>query len=367
MPFTRAGYGRDVSRSILIADLDLRGGRDLTHERIAASLFTRGVPAVTALEDERVLVRVAVDAWGRLITTDDGGRLVPADPSPIIAALAEEWQADLRLERGSVVLAASARRRGSGDSSRVAPSVATPSRILVVGGIVPIDPERRRGLAAQLECSLSVVPAGDMHLVQTHGDAHMDWPPAQRPVVRLSLEGGALTVEVYSRIALDDEPPEGRWAMRGIPDLTASWRADWQGVLTGAGEIADVQRVLARADLSLSARRGPRDPQAALAEWGTDAAALDALRDHPNDDALLDAVVATLSLPRQTVQLLRGSITVDDLPGSQHIERTGIRRAVWEQTHPTRPSLWTRLVRRIRGDGARNDEGPGDRGRAGPS
>lgn len=138
-------------------------------------------------------------------------------------------------------------------------------------------------------------------------------------------------------------------------------------VLPGAGEVVDVQRMLARAEVTSGTLRGAREPWSALAELGADATALVRLRDHPNDDALVDVVVTTLGLPTQASALLRGRITVDDLPGAQHIERTSVGRVVWDRTHPTRPSIWTRIVRLVRGRTFGNDEGPGDRDRTGPS
>jgi len=322
---------------------------------------------VVGVDGEWIVVRVAVDASRRVVVVGTDGGLAAVESSPIIAGLAEEWRADVTLEQGQTVLARSARGGRRGRTSARGAVEDVPVAVLVVGGIVPIDPERRRGLAAQLECSLSVLPAGDMHLVQTHGEAQMDWPSAQRPVVRLTKTAVALTVEVYSRAALDDEPAEARWAMRGIPDLTLSWRTRWEPVLTGVGEIAEVQRMMGRADVTSRTFRGERDPQPALAELGADAAALDTLREHPNDDTLLGAVVSTLALPTQTTTLLRGRAVIDDLPGAQHIERTSMGRAVWDQTHSTGASFWTRVIRRLRGSRPADDEGPGDRGRAGPS
>ncbi|MFJ6677996.1 hypothetical protein ACIQLK_02560 [Microbacterium sp. NPDC091382] len=354
-----------MSARILIADLDIRGERDLSWKRVAASLSARRVPAVVTPADSRIIARVGTNATGRIILADAAGGLLASDAAELVSALAEEWRADVRLERGDTVLAASTRRPGA--APRVPVQEPTEVNIIVIGGIVPIDPQRRRGLASQLECSLSVLPAGDMHLVQTHGDPQMDWPAAQRPVVRLTSAGDMLFVEVYSRGALEDEPVETRWAMRGIPDMTVAWRARWERVLADEGEVADVQRMLGRAELTSSTLRGPRHPDHAFSELATDAASVDALRDHPNDTTLFDAAVTTLNLPAETALLLRGRVGLDDLPGAQHIERTNLGRSVWDQVHPDRPSVWTRIVRAVRRQRPGNDEGPGDRGRTGPS
>jgi hypothetical protein len=397
----------------------------LTAADLGRELAARGIPGVVGDATRGAIARVAVNADGALMVMDAAGRLCATDPHPVVTALAAAWRADVLLEGEGVFVSASA-RADAGEEDHVS-ALGDATRLYVVGGMVPIDPAKRLELATQLESPISVLPAADVHLVVPHGVATDYWPPAQRPVVAVTADGDAVRIEVYSRAGLAGGGVRERLAMRGIPDLTLSWEARWRAVLPEVSEdVAHVQRMLRPARLTPSALAGAGyDPAGAWAELGTDPAAVGALIAHENDEDLFDAIVATLGLPIVTTSLIRGVVAVDDLPGAQHIERTSLARMVREQAlaPPRGSSPWARYRRPtlahpglaalligleaaataalitvlivappgppwgtvlwivasvlvldvaadlvfLRGQRGRNDEGPADRGRTGPS
>ena len=336
-----------MSPSIQSASLDIRSHSGLTGEAVEGALKERRIPAVIGTANGRLVVRVALDETGGLVVAREDGGVTTTVVETMLTSLAAEWRADVTLENPVFFASASFREETLPQAGIGRP---TPRAVYVVGGAVPIDPERRQNIAAQLEASISVVPAGDVHLLQSRGDVQEYWLPAQRPVVAVKADGDALTIEVYSRAAL--ESVDAGVSMRGIPDLTLWWQARWRPVLSAGGEVGEVERMLGRAQLiPTTLLSGEENMRTALGELGTDLDAVERLLGQPNDDHLVDVVAATLGLPVETADLVRGRITIDDLPGSQHIERTAAGRVVWEQLHrrgDMRRSLgwWRRLFRR---------------------
>ena len=158
----------------------------LTAADLGRELSARGIPGVIGDTATGAVARVAVTAVGELMVVDAAGRLCATDPDPVVTALAAAWRADVVIEGEGVFVAASARHDAGPEDFTALFGDAT--HVYVVGGMVPIDPARRLELASQLETSVSVVPAADVHLVVPHGVATDYWPPAQRPVVAVSAE-----------------------------------------------------------------------------------------------------------------------------------------------------------------------------------
>lgn len=333
-----------MHRSVQGASLVVRSSVGPTREVVADAMKRRNVPAMVGMANGRPIVRVALDASGELILARDDGSLIATAPQPVLASLATEWDADVTLDSADFFVSASAREESEPEGPMPQPAA---RRVYVIGGSTAIDPGHRQNLSAQLEASISVVPAGDCLLLQARGDVQEYWPPAQRPVVAVTLRDDALTVEVYSRAALGASGE--RAVMRGIPDLTLSWPTWWRAVLAEEGEVGRVQRMLARGQLTPTTLVGGEDQsRIALAELGTDLNAVDVLLDRPNHEGLVDAVAATLGLPREVVELVQGTMTVDDLPGSEHVERTAAGRIVWKQIRrdETPKGWWRRFFPR---------------------
>ncbi|MFI8633046.1 hypothetical protein ACIGEP_10660 [Microbacterium sp. NPDC077663] len=334
-------------------DIAPSGGADLNLERVSAALRKRGVAAVVGEEDGTVTARVALTTGGDLVV-ESGDSLTATAPQPVLDALARDWSADVLLEAGDLFLVG--RGRGAADEAPVtAPVQDHPVRVHVVRGD---HAGSRAALPQQLEASVTVVEAEGALIVMPHGHSRDAWPPAQRPVVTISRTRTSVVVEVFSAAGLAAFPDAERMRGRGIPDLTLSWPARWFPVLPEVGTAGEVQRMLCQAALERIPELPDEGP--VLEELRLTRPELDRLRSLQNDGALAGHIVRTFHLPGVVDDIVLRRVDVDALPGARRIERTEWGRRAWELT--ARPSLWSRLFRR-----GGNDEGPGDRGRAGPS
>lgn len=326
-------------------------------------------------DPEGPLVHVAVDEHGALIVATADATLATTDAATVVTSLAAAWGVDLVLDSEQVmfatdvgatearveVAAADAAIVAAADDARAdrTGDAADSTVVYVVGGAVPIDPARRLEIAAQLESSVTIASVEDVHLVVPHGAMRDYWPPAQRPVVAVRRNAGALVVEIFSTAGLQTSGPvRERIAMRALPDVRCHWYTGWVPVLAGEGEIAAVQRLLTRGTVTRGVFFGParsetsvsaaeHEIETALGELGSSGAVIDDVLDRSGDPDLVAAVVSALHLPSVVGLLVEGSTRVDGLPGSQRIERTGLGRMVWEQTIAPAPgsSLWARWRR----------------------
>lgn len=319
---------------------------------IADALRDRRIPGVVGASS----ATVAVTLDGRLVVMDADGHLAATDADPVVAALAARWGADVILDGETIFAAASGGARTDAET-RSQDDAETRSqdgadRVHIVRGELPADPARRLELAAQLEASVSIVTVDGVHLVVGHSPVRDYWPPAQRPVIVLERGGEGLRLQVYSRTMLTVGGMRDRLAMRGIPDIEATWPAAVTSVLEDSGadrrDVRDVQRMLRGGRVRIGTVTGDHpDPAAALAEVGATAADLARLARHGGEELLVNAIGDVLGLPAEAADLLLRRMRVDDLPGAQHIERTGAARIVWEQvmSPPAGASLWRRWRR----------------------
>lgn len=327
---------------------------------IADALRDRRIPGVVGASS----ATVAVTLDGRLVVMNADGQLAATDADPVVAALAARWGADVILDGETIFAAASggaktgAETRSQDGAEPRSQDHAEPrsqdgsDRVHIVRGELPADPARRLELAAQLEASVSIVTVDGAHLVVGHSPVRDYWPPAQRPVIVLERGGEGLRLEVYSRTMLTVGGMRDRLAMRGISDIEATWPAAVTSVLEDSGadrrDVRDVQRMLRGGRVRIGTVTGDHpDPAAALAEVGATAADLARLARHGGEELLVDAIGDVLGLPAEATDLLFRRMRVDDLPGAQHIERTGAARIVWEQvmSPPAGASLWRRWRR----------------------
>lgn len=339
---------------LTIATIDIAPSRTvLTIDAVRAELQERMIPAVVGDEDGTVIARVALTPDGRMVIASDG-TVASTAPEPVLDALAAEWSADVLLESDGLFLVGRGRDAADPPPS-TSPMRDLPLRVYVLMG------ERVTGLtslAQQLEASVTVAEVDGAAIVVAHGHVRDSWPPAQRPVVALTRTPTGLTVEVFSAAGLAALPEKERMRGRGIPDLTLSWPARWVPVLPEEGWTGEVQRMLRTAAVERMTELA--DDRPVLDELRVTRADVDYLRRCDNDDDLPGHLTRALRLPAVVEDLVRGRADIADLPGARRSERTDAGRRAWELT--SRPSWWARMFRR-RG----NDEGPGDRGRAGPS
>ena len=339
---------------LTIATIDIAPSRTVpTIDAVRAALRERMIPAVVGDEDGTVIARVALTPDGHVVIASDG-TVASTAPEPVLDSLAAELSADVLLESDGLFLVG--RGRDAADPPPSTPPIRELSlRVYVLMG------ERVTGLtslAQQLEASVSVAEVGGRAVVVAHGHVRDSWPPAQRPVVALTRTPTGLTVEVFSVTGLAALPAEERMRGRGIPDLTLSWPARWVPVLPEEGRTGEVQRMLRTAAVERMTELA--DDRPVLDELRVTTDDLERLRRCDNDDDLPVHLTRALRLPAVVADLVRGRADITDLPGARRNERTDEGRRAWELA--SRPSWWSRLLRR-RG----NDEGPGDRGRAGPS
>lgn len=339
---------------LTIATIDIAPSRTvLTIDAVRAALRQRGIPAVVGDEDGTVIARVALTPDGQVVVASDG-TVTSSAPESVLEALAAEWSADVLLECDGLLFVG--RGRDAADLPPSTPPMRDlPLRVYVLMG------ERVTGLtslAQQLEASVTVAEVDGAAVVVAHGHVRDSWPPAQRPVVALIRTRTGLTVEVFSAAGLAALPEKERMRGRGIPDLTLSWPARWVPVLPGEGWTGEVQRMLRTA--AVERMSDLADDRPVLDKLRVTRATFEHLRRCDNDDDLPGHLTRALRLPAVVEDLVRGRADIADLPGARRSERTDAGRRAWELT--SRPSWWSRMFRR-RG----NDEGPGDRGRAGPS
>ncbi len=339
---------------LTIATIDIAPSRTvLTIDAVRAALRQRGIPAVVGDEDGTVIARVALTPDGQVVVASDG-TVTSTAPESVLDSLAAEWWADVLLESDGLFLVG--RGRDAADPPPSTPPVRElPFRVYVLLG------ERVTGLtslAEQLEASVTVAEVDGAAIVVAHGHVRDSWPPAQRPMVALTRTRTGLTMEVFSAAGLAALPEDERMRGRGIPDLTLSWPARWVPVLPEEGWTGEVQRMLRTAAVERMSELV--DDRPVLDELRVTPADLERLRRCDNDDDLPGHLTRLLRLPAVVEDLVRGRADIADLPGARRSERTDAGRRAWELA--SRPSWWARMFR-WRG----NDEGPGDRGRAGPS
>lgn len=329
------------------------GSRALDAGLVSAALRQRGVAAVVGEDGDTVSARVAVTPDGDLVVAVEGV-ISRTAPQPVLNSLAREWAADVLLDAPDLFLIG----RGP-DAVGAIPAAPTaredPIRVHVILGAHAGASE---SLVQQLEASVTVVGAEGAWLVVPHGGGRHAWAPVQRPVVSVSSVRSGVVVEVFTAAGLAALPAQERMRGRGIPDLTLSWPARWVPVLPDDGPAGEVQRMLRRAGLAWIPELADERP--VLQELGLTRTALDRVRRLENDDDLVRRLAQTFHLPEIVEDLVRGRVDIGSVPGARRLERTEWGRRARDLT--TRPSLWSRLFRR-----GRNDEGPGDRGRAGPS
>lgn len=339
---------------LTIATIDIAPSRTvLTIDAVRAGLRERMIPAVVGDEDGTVIARVALTPDGQVVVASDG-TVTSTAPESVLDALAAEWSADVLLESDGLFLVGRGRDAADPPPS-TSPMRDLPLRVYVLMG------ERVTGLTSlvqQLEASVTVAEVDGAAIVVAHEHVRDSWPPAQRPVVALTRTRTGLTMEVFSAAGLAALPEKERMRGRGIPDLTLSWPARWVPVLPEEGWTGEVQRMLRTAAVERMSELA--DDRPVLDELRVTRAAFEHLRRCDNDDDLPGHLTRALRLPAVVEDLARGRADVADLPGARRSERTDAGRRAWELA--SRPSWWSRLLRR-RG----NDEGPGDRGRAGPS
>lgn len=339
---------------LTIASIDIAPSQTVvTIDAVRAALRERMIPAVVGDEDGTVIARVALTPDSQMVIASDG-TVTSTAPEPILDSLAAEWSADVLLESDGLFLVGRGR-----DAADLTPSTSPmrdlPLRVYVLMGerVTSLTP-----LAQQLEASVTVAEVDGAAIVVAHEHVRDFWPPAQRPVVALTRTRTGLTVEVFSGAGLAALPEKERMRGRGIPDLTLSWPARWVPVLSEEGWTGEVQRMLRTAAIERMSELA--DDRPVLDELRVTRATFEHLRRCDNDDDLPGHLTRALRLPAVVEDLVRGRADIANLPCARRSERTDAGRRAWELA--SRPSWWSRLLRR-RG----NDEGPGDRGRAGPS
>lgn len=339
---------------LTIATIDIAPSRTvLTIDAVRAALRERMIPAVVGDEDGTVVARVALTPDGQLVIASDG-TVTSTAPEPVLDSLVAELSADVLLESDGLFLVGRGRDAAELPPPSTSPIRDVPFRVYVLMG------ERVTGLtslAQQLEASVTVAEVDGAAIVVAHGHVRDSWPPAQRPVVALTRTRTGLTVEAFSAAGLAALPEDERMRGRGIPDLTLSWPARWVPVLQEEGWTEEVQRMLRTAAIERMSELV--DDRPVLDELRVTPADLERLRRCDNDDGLPGHLTRALRLPAVVEDLVRGRADIADLPGARRSERTDAGRRAWELA--SRPSWWSRLLRR-----SGNDEGPGDRGRAGP-
>lgn len=291
-----------------------------------------------------------VPGQGLLVETSDG--VAPTPVQPILDAVSARVGADVMFSGGDEELIATVTDQGAESEEDDAENeVDTTETVFIVGGKLPLAPDRRGEIAHQLESDVVVAPLGHRTLVVARRNAPFAyWSRAQRPVIALQRTTGELAAHVYSSGAVRTGRMRERIVMGAIPDWMALWDPAPILLVDGTdaedGVAPEVQRRLMYERQHTLQSLALTD-EAVLAETQIDGAALTALLGRPIDDTLVDDVVAALRLPRDVAALVNGQRSAETLPGAIAIENRGLKGALADTLYvePEGSSFWARWRR----------------------
>lgn len=251
------------------------------------------------------------------------GHPAATDPQRTLDTLAARAEVGVFLDIGEETYVAEPGSPSADRAEEPAEAVEDPAdgrEVYVVGGVLPLEPDRRAELSLQLGGAVTAVPCGDRTIVvPSAGGSPAPWRAAQRPVLALRRDADSLQLQLFTAAALQALPRRGRLASMALPDWVAVWREAPEPILTQPSAGRDLQSALwpRLFDADLPSFES-------LVEAGIEGTALLRVLGAPLSATSIDAIVAALGLDSVVADLIADRVEPETLPGAVKIEERGV-------------------------------------------